>query len=50
MTSKIYTHTTAEEERAGATASEKAIYGDLFPNLFPIANNSSVAVVNSDFR
>jgi len=45
ITAGIYTHTTPEEERAGSIALERAIYGDLFPNLFPTGNNSSVAAV-----
>jgi hypothetical protein len=36
---------TPEEERAASVALERAIYGDLFPDLFPTGNNSSVAVV-----
>jgi len=43
MTAKIYIHTTPEEERAASVALERAIYGDLFPDLFPAGNNSSVA-------
>lgn len=46
ITAGVYTHTTPEEERAGAVALERAIYGDLFPNLFPIGNKSSAAPVN----
>jgi integrase len=46
MTAEVYTHTSAEAEREAALAVERAIYGDLFPNLFPIGNNSSVAAVN----
>jgi integrase len=46
MTADVYTHTSAETEREAAVAVERAIYGDLFPNLFPIGNNSSVAAVN----
>jgi hypothetical protein len=45
MTAMVYTHTSAEAEREAALAVERAIYGDLFPNLFPIGNNSSVAAV-----
>jgi hypothetical protein len=36
-------HTSAEAEREAALAVERAIYGDLFLNLFPTRNNSSVA-------
>jgi integrase len=46
MTAEVYTHTSTEAEREAALAVERAIYGDLFPNLFPIENSSSVAVVN----
>jgi integrase len=46
ITAGIYTHTTPEEERAAAIALERAIYGDLFPNLFPTGNNSGIAAVN----
>jgi integrase len=40
FTAGIYTHTTVEEERKAAVALERAIYGDLFPNLFLTGNNS----------
>jgi integrase len=46
MTAAVYTHTSAEAERQAVLAVERAIYGDLFPNLFPIGNNSSVVPVN----
>lgn len=46
MTAEVYTHTSAEAEREAAVAVERAIYGDLFPNLFPTGNNSSIAAVN----
>jgi integrase len=46
MTAAVYTHTSAEAERQAVVAVERAIYGDLFPNLFPIGNNSSVVPVN----
>jgi integrase len=46
MTAGVYTHTSVEAEREAAVAVERAIYGDLFPNLFPTGNKSSVAVVN----
>ncbi len=39
MTADVYTHTSAEAEREAAVALEQAIYGDLFPNLFPIGNS-----------
>jgi integrase len=41
MTAEVYTHTSAAAEREAAVAVERAIYGDLFPNLFPFGNNSS---------
>jgi integrase len=46
MTAEVYTHTSAEAEREAAVAVERAIYGDLFPNLFPTGNSSSIAAVN----
>ena len=46
MTANVYTHTSAEAERAGTVAVEGAIYGDLFPNLFPTGNNASNLAVN----
>jgi integrase len=46
MTAEVYTHTSPEAEREATVAVERAIYGDLFPNLFPIGNSSSAAVVN----
>jgi integrase len=46
MTAEVYTHTSAEAEREATVAVERAIYGDLFPNLFPIGNNSSAVAVN----
>jgi integrase len=46
MTADVYTHTSVEAEREGTVAVERAIYGDLFPNLFPTGNKSSGAVVN----
>jgi hypothetical protein len=45
MTAQVYTHTSVEAEREAAVAVERAIYGDLFTNLFPIGNNSSVVAV-----
>jgi integrase len=50
MTAEVYTHTSAEAEREAALAVERAIYGDLFPNLFPIGNNSNVAAVKTTRR
>jgi len=46
MTAEVYTHTSAEAEREAALAVERAIYGDLFPNLFPTGNKTSGAAVN----
>ena len=46
MTADVYTHVSAEAEREGTLAVERAIYGDLFPNLFPTGNKTSNAVVN----
>jgi integrase len=46
MTAEVYTHTSAAAEREAAVAVERAIYGDLFPNLFPFGNNSSIAAAN----
>jgi integrase len=46
MTAAVYTHVSAEAEREGACALERAIYGDLFPNLFPTGNRSSNEAVN----
>ena len=46
MTADVYTHTSVEAEREGTVAVERAIYGDLFPNLFPTGNKTSNAAVN----
>lgn len=46
ITAQIYTHTSPESERVAALAVERAIYGDLFPSLFPIGNTSRTAAVN----
>ena len=46
MTADVYTHTSVEAEREGTVAVERAIYGDLFPNLFPIGNKTSDVAIN----
>ena len=46
MTARVYTHISVEAEREGAQAVERAIYGDLFPKLFPTGNKSSDAAVS----
>ena len=46
MTAEVYTHVSAEAQREAALAIERAIYGDLFPNLFLTGNKSSDAAVN----
>jgi integrase len=46
MTAEVYTHTSAEAEREAGLAVERAIYGDLFLNLFQTRNNASVAAVH----
>ncbi len=46
ITAETYTHTSAEQDREAAIALERAIYGNLFPKLFPTGNNSNVAAVN----
>jgi len=46
MTADVYTHTSVEAEREAALAIERAIYGDLFPKLFPTGNRTSNAAVN----
>ena len=46
MTAEVYTHVSAQAEREAALAVERAIYGDLFPNLFPTGNNPSVTAIN----
>jgi integrase len=46
MTAAVYTHGSVDEEREGALAVERAIYGDLFLKLFPTGNKSSNAAVN----
>lgn len=46
VTADVYTHTSVEAEREGTVAIERAIYGDLFPNLFPTRNKISNAAVN----
>jgi len=46
MTAGTYTHVSIEAEREGALAVERAIYGDLFPKVFPTGNKTSNAPVN----
>ncbi len=46
MTAEVYTHTTAEAERAAALAVERAIYGDLFQSCSQITNTNNCAVPN----
>jgi len=46
MTAAVYAHLSAEAEREGALAVERAVYGDLFLKLFPTGNRSSNATVN----
>ena len=46
ITAEVYTHTPAEAEREAGLAAGRAIYGDLFPNLSLVGNNSSAAAVN----
>ena len=46
MTADVYTHTSAEAEREGALAVERAIYGDLFVVVPKIANRNDSAAVN----
>jgi hypothetical protein len=41
LTASIYTHTSAEQERQAAIALERAIFGDLFPDLFPTGNKTN---------
>src|ERR1700728_3964895 len=45
-TAEVYTHSSAEAGREAALAVELAIYGDSFPNLFPIENSSRAASIN----
>jgi hypothetical protein len=46
MTAEVYTHTSAEAEREGALAVERAIYGDLFVVVPKIANRNDSATVS----
>lgn len=46
MTADVYTHTSAEADREGALAVERAIYGDLFVVVPKIANRNDSAAVN----
>jgi integrase len=46
MTANVYTHTSDESECEAALAIERAIGGDLFPNLFPTGNKISNSAVN----
>ena len=46
MTANIYTHALPGTEREAALAVERAIYGDLFPKLFPLGNKTGNTVVN----
>jgi integrase len=46
MTAGVYTHTSDEAEREASLAVERAIYGDLFQNLFPTRNKTSGSAVN----
>jgi integrase len=46
MTAEVYTHVSAEREREAALALERAIYSDLFPNLFPIGNTCAATAIN----
>jgi integrase len=46
ITAEVYTHTSAEADREAALAVERAIYGDLFPNLFPIGNSCGATAIN----
>lgn len=45
MTADVYTHTSAEAEREGALAVERAIYGDLFVVVPKIANRNDSAAL-----
>jgi len=45
-TADIYTHTSAEEERAAALALERAIYGNLFATVPQTGNKNKSAAVN----
>lgn len=45
-TADIYTHTSADEERAAALAVERAIYGDLFATVPQTRNKNKSAAVN----
>ncbi len=45
-TADIYTHTSAELEREGAVALERAIFGDLFPVVPKTGNRNNSASVN----
>lgn len=46
MTADVYTHTSAEADREGALAVERAIYGDLFVVVPRIANRNDGAAMN----
>ena len=46
MTAEVYTHTSIEAEREATLAVERAIYGDLFADLFQTANKRSGVEVN----
>jgi len=46
MTAGVYTHTSDEAEREASLAVERAIYGDLFLNLFQTRNKTSDVAVN----
>ena len=45
-TADVYTHTSAETEREGALAVERAIYGEMFPVVPKIETGNSAARVN----
>jgi integrase len=45
-TAEVYTHVSADAERHAALALERAIYGDLFANLFRIGNSQAPSAIN----
>ena len=45
-TADAYTHVSAESEREAALAVERAIYGDLFPDVPQMVNSNNTGAIN----